>query len=161
MNLTREKLIELFSYNPENGEFRWRHTGKGIPWHGVAGSPNQQGQILICIDLKRHLAHRLAWLYVHGEPVPKEIDHINGDCSDNAIVNLRETTHSHNLANSKTRIDNTSGCKGVCWDKQKSKWKVQVGPAGKRVQKHFYDLEDAEKFARAESLRIFGEFSRV
>jgi hypothetical protein len=40
------------------------------------------------------------------------------------------------------------------------KWKVQIGPATKRIQKHFDNLDEAIKFAREKSVEIFGEFAR-
>jgi hypothetical protein len=161
ITLTRERLLEVLQYNPETGEFFWRTSGKGRPWHGRAGTYNKNNQLIIRIDYQRYLVSRLAWLYVYGEPIPPEIDHENGDNTDHRITNLRAATHSQNIANCKTRVDNTSGQRGVTWDKQKNKWKVQVGPAGKRVQKHFDDFEEARMFARLKLIEIFGEFARL
>jgi len=51
------------------------------------------------IDGKIYLAHRLAWLYVHGVMPKKNIDHINGVKTDNRIENLRDVAQSVNLQN--------------------------------------------------------------
>jgi hypothetical protein len=35
-------------------------------------------------------AHRLVWLYVHGRHPTREIDHVNGNPTDDRIANLRQ-----------------------------------------------------------------------
>jgi hypothetical protein len=58
--------------------------------------------------------------------MPAILDHINRDVSDNRLENLREATQAENAYNSKLRVDNTSGVKGVTWDKAKRKWVARV-----------------------------------
>ena len=90
--LTQARLKKLLSYNTDTGEFRWRVTRRGAARAGsVAGCVRHDGYVRIAIDGKRYLAHRLAWLYVHGELVP-ELDHANGVRSDNRLDNLRPAT---------------------------------------------------------------------
>lgn len=55
----------------------------------VAGVINEDGFVEIMIDGVEYLAHRLVWLYVHGNFPDGEIEHINGDKTDNRIQNLR------------------------------------------------------------------------
>lgn len=52
-------------------------------------------------------------------PKDKQIDHINGNGLDNRRMNLRIVTASQNNHNSRIRKDNTSGYKGIYWDKKK------------------------------------------
>ena len=63
------------------------------------------------------LEHRAIWLYCKGKLPPSaeglEIDHINGDATDNHITNLRLVTRGQNQFNAGMRKDNTSGLKGV------------------------------------------------
>lgn len=58
-----------------------------------------------------YLAHRLAWLWIHGT-LPKFIDHINGDRLDCRIDNLRECSASQNAFNQR-RVKGKSLAKGV------------------------------------------------
>jgi hypothetical protein len=62
---------------------------------------------------KTYKAHRLAWLYVYGEEPKEDIDHIDGDTSNNRIENLREVAHSTNMKNKHKYVSNTSGTTGV------------------------------------------------
>jgi hypothetical protein len=44
------------------------------------------------------LAHQFAWFYCHKQ-IAEEIDHINGNKTDNRIENLRSVTHQQNMWN--------------------------------------------------------------
>ena len=59
------------------------------------------------------MAHRLAWLYVHGAWPEKQLDHINRDKDDNRINNLREVDNKQNQENVGLWSHNTSGYRGV------------------------------------------------
>ena len=98
--ITAERLRELLDYDPETGLFTWRVTVNNRAWAGtVADAINHAGYNYIGIEGQRYLAHRLAWLYVHGNWPSKEIDHINRVRSDNRFCNLREATRALNARN--------------------------------------------------------------
>jgi hypothetical protein len=98
--ITQIRLKELLEYQPETGEFFWKVCRQCVPAGAKAGSLHKQkGYVFIRADLKRYAAHRLAWLYVHGQWPKNDIDHINGIRSDNRISNLRDVTHATNLLN--------------------------------------------------------------
>jgi hypothetical protein len=108
------------------------------------------------------MAHRLAWLWVHGRWPGCEIDHINSDGLDNRIQNLREATHAQNQRNQSKRSDNTSGLKGVSWHKRGKKWKAQICHMGKWHALGLYDCsEEAHKAYVAAAHRFHGEFARI
>lgn len=67
-------------------------------------------------------------MIVHGAiPDGLEIDHINGDESDNRICNLRLATKSENQQNKRRpRKDNKAGLLGVCWFERAKKWRAQI-----------------------------------
>lgn len=125
--LTAERLRELLVYEPSTGAFTWRIRRAG---NAMAGSPaghlTVRGYISIGINGRRYLAHRLAWLYIHGVLPKSEIDHINRIPSDNRIANLREANRSENMQNTRMLSNNTSGFRGVFWDKHRSRWRARI-----------------------------------
>ena len=92
-------------------------------------------------------------------PDGKFIDHINGNGLDNRKENLRICNKSQNSGNSKLRTDNTSGIKGVSWDKRNKKWVVRIKMDGKHkflgyFSNKYYAKNVYEKVAKG----YFGEF---
>jgi hypothetical protein len=154
--LTQSALKELLHYDPDTGVFRWaKKPSKNISVGSKAGSPHCKGYTAIGINKERHLAHRLAWLYVYGEMPSNVIDHINRDRSDNRITNLRPVTRSENQQNHKIFSNNTSGVSGVYWSKKDKKWHARIW-AGKRAKSvgYFLTIEEA-KAARTKAEREF------
>lgn len=169
--LTREHIRELLSYDPETGQFTWlRRPGSDRctnTWNTrfvgtVAGSINDQGYRVICIDRSDYRAHRLAWLYVSGEWPPAEIDHINGDRADNRIANLRQASRAENMRNCRKRRDNTSGRKGVSWDNRDRKWYAKIKVNSKDTYLGVFDCPDEAAAAyEAAAERLHGQFART
>jgi hypothetical protein len=94
-----------------------------------------------------YLKHRLIWAW-HNMPFAPLIDHINGDIADNRIENLRSATHSENMRNSRKPVNNTSGIKGVYWQKDKNKWRVQIWNNGKQQYVGSYrEIDEAKEAA--------------
>jgi len=137
--LTQKRLKELFSYNPETGDFTRTKTRSHNARKGdVAGSNDGAGYIRISIDKAHYRAHRLAWLYVHGK-WPNEIDHINHNRSDNRIINLREVVRHENAKNASFNSANTSGVTGVSWNKRAEKWEAYISDKTKRIKLGMFD----------------------
>jgi hypothetical protein len=113
---------------------------------------------------KRHdlIVHRVVLLLKENKLDPdKEVDHIDGDSLNNNPDNLRESTHSENMRNSKTPSNNTSGYKGVFWHKASGKWEVRIRMNGKLHNFGLHEkLEDAIKVAIAARKKLHGEFGR-
>jgi hypothetical protein len=80
--------------------FKWKvRVNSKVPSGATAGTPQNNGYILITINRKKYLAHRLAWFMEHREFPNGQIDHINGNRIDNRISNLRVVTTSENQQN--------------------------------------------------------------
>lgn len=96
---------------------------------------------------------------IMSAPKGMVVDHINHDTLDNRKCNLRVCTNSQNLMNSRKRSNNTSGYKGVFWDKDIHKWRAQI-TVGKK-QKYlgsFISKSDAALAYNEASLEFHGEF---
>lgn len=133
--LSQDYLKECLYYNPETGVFTWNNRPishfKNQMYQDIwnlkysnteSGYTNVAGYLSICINYKRYLAHRLAFLYVEGYIPENGIDHIDRNRLNNKWSNLREVSQSCNLQNCNLRKNNTSGINGVSWHKNKNKW---------------------------------------
>ncbi len=65
------------------------------------------------------------------------VDHINRNPLDNRKANLRFITQAENMINSKTRVDSTSGTKGVSFCPQRGNWHVYINRDKKRINYWF------------------------
>lgn len=101
-------------------------------------------------------AHRVAWAIHHAKWPDGSIDHINGDKSDNRIVNLRIVDASGNAKNSKMFSHNTSGYIGVGWYKAYGKWEAHIQNEKKRIFLGYFDSIDDAVAARKKAERDMG-----
>lgn len=163
--LNVETLRNALDYNPETGVFLRIATSTFNPRVQVgseAGFPCRNGYRRIRIGRKAYFSHRLAWFYVHGEWPKDEIDHINGVRDDNRIANLRQATRTQNLGNTKLSKKNTSGIKGVIFDKANAKWMAYIMVKRKFLNLGRFDSKEAARAAREVAHRkAFGEFLRA
>ena len=149
-DLTADRLRQLMHYDPETGVFT-RLTKWGSKDIGdIPGSLSPQGYWYIGVNSKVYPAHRLAWLYVHGEWPQGDIDHIDRDRLNNRIANLRDTTRSTNLHNSSAQ-NPSSGYKGVYRTKE-GNWQVQI-----KVNYEVYRLGTFKNLEDAVAARKFAE----
>lgn len=134
-----EKAKSVWSYDPETGVVSW-NAREGA----VAGSKNSNGYIIIQFEGRAYKAHRLAWMIFHGTVPNGDVDHINGDRTDNRISNLRVVSRSVNMRNARRPSNNTSGVTGVYWDKSKGCWRSLIKVHGKSMNLgHFDRFDDA------------------
>lgn len=93
-------------------------------------------------------------------------DHKNRDTLDNRRTNLRSCPPSQNMGNQKLRFNNTSGFKGVCWEKRDRKWVARIGrKEGDKYLRvtlgRFKNKEDAARAYDVAALEYFGEFAAL
>lgn len=145
--ITAERVRELVSYSAETGIFRWKASRPGCRAGDVTGSRTANGYIRLHLDGVKFLAHRIAWLYVHGSFPSQDVDHINGDRTDNSIANLRDVSRSHNMQNRASANRNSrTGMLGVRINKnsRRAPWSAVIKTAGKAIWLGSYaSAEDA------------------
>jgi hypothetical protein len=101
------------------------------------------------------LAHRVIWKWMTGEEA-KEVDHIDGNRSNNAWNNLRSVTASLNRRNASIRADNTSGVTGVTYVKRRDRWQAGMNIAGKYVYLGLFTSKEEAVLARKVAERKYG-----
>lgn len=159
--LTSERLKSLVSYDEASGDFLWNRKRGGAKASRHAGHVSKQtGYRLIGIDGYLYLAHRLAWLYMHGEFPGQSIDHIDRNRDNNAKNNLRLATQAQNAANSKARSTSKSGVKGVSWCSDTNRWRATITHDGRQKSLGRYvDMDSAISAYQAEAIRLHSSFA--
>ena len=102
--------------------------------------------------------HRMIMLPEPGQ----SIDHINGNGWDNRRANLRVCTHAENMRHRRRPSHNTSGFKGVSWDRQSRSWDARISARGEqRYLGHFKTAESAAAAYDAAARELHDDFARL
>jgi hypothetical protein len=165
-----DALRQILDYDPETGALVWKaRTTSDAPKQAQhdarigkpAGGLDAKGYGRLSINNVRFASHRIAFLLGHGREPMGEIDHIDGDRSNNRLSNLREATHAQNQANKPASQISISRMKGVTLHRRTGKWQSQIRDGGKnRYLGLFNTPEQAHATYVAEAKRIYGEFAR-
>ena len=158
---SQEDLCRLFEYR--EGNLYWRIRLSNYAKIGEkAGSLCPRGYMRIQINHKKYFAHRIIWCYHFGPIADKlQIDHIDGNKTNNMIENLRLATHGQNKCNNKRAFCNSkTNILGVNWFEKTNKWKVAIRKNHKKIHLgYFVNQEDAIAARKAAELQYFGEFA--
>lgn len=160
--MTKSDLKKILHYNPNTGIFT-RLISKGGNLKGsIAGNLRDQGYIRIVIKNKKYYAHQLAFLYMTGS-IPKCIDHIDGNRSNNAWSNLRKATTSQNLINSKKRKNSKSKYKGVSFHSRRIlKWAARININKKQYILGYYNTQEEAAIVYNEAaIKYYGNFAKL
>lgn len=161
------RLREIVSYCPKTGSFVWlpRKDASGRRF-GLAGRPALDvacnkgylhSNVFLGGQRRTIRAHRAAIALTTGKWPVKEVDHINGNKSDNRICNLREATRSQNAMNQR-RHSGLSGIKGVSF--HKGKWRSRIFVNGRSQHLgYFKTKEDAARAYDSAAMEYFGAFA--
>ncbi len=143
-------------YEPLTGFLTWRSNDRR------AGSLHPSGYRCVTINQRWYLEHRIVWFYVRGEYPSFDLDHINGIKSDNRIDNLRPCNDSQNQGNARMiGVRNTSGFRGVCFDKKSGKWQAGIRMGDRACYLGQYDrIENAAQAYLLAAAINWGEFAR-
>jgi hypothetical protein len=127
------QVREALNYDPTTGFFTWVNPrSRRVRVGDVAGSLTNYGYIVIRLNNRAYLAHRLAWLYVHGNWPAGEIDHRNGVRTDNRLENLRDVPGAINRQNvRRAKSTSKSGLLGVKWLPRLGKWQARITVDGR------------------------------
>lgn len=113
---------------------------------------------------KRHKRRpERGWIMMHRTlleaPRGMFCDHINGDKLDNRRSNLRVCTNGQNMMNRGRQSNNSSGFRGVCWHRQRNKWRAYIKRNGKQIALGLFDSKEAAAQAYKEAAqKLFKEF---
>lgn len=168
--MTAQDIIDAFAYDPQTGKFiwkdrpvshfpnadyyrRWRTRCLGKP---ALCQKHGNGYLSGRLFDRNVYAHRAAWAIYYGRMPEGQIDHINGDRSDNRIENLREVSNAENAHNQKARDDSTSGVLGVHKRGDTGRWTAYVNRDGKRHCLGCFDTKAEAIAARRDEERRLG-----
>lgn len=159
--ITQKRLREALRYSPVVGVFEWRITGRRIrPGFLAGGVCRRSGYVKITVDGKTYPAHHLAWLYMTGQWPAHELDHKDGDKSNNAFNNLRPASDFQQSQNRRIPKSNCSGVKGISVRPGKNPYYARFEHEGKVINVgRFPTLDEAKEAIEAARERVHGEFA--
>ena len=153
LDLTVKTLRELLDYDPDTGILKWKIRNEKYfisderqakSWNARYAGKNaltaidQHGYNRGAVLGQTYAAHRIIWFWMTGE-WPENIDHINGNRTDNRWENLRSVGRLENQKNMKLSKANTSGRTGVSWYKRAGKWTAVIFANGKNMHLGYFD----------------------
>lgn len=150
---------EYFDY--KDGHLYWKK--KSARWT-VIGSPvatyeMPNGYLRVGLKGKRYYLHRVIYTMFHGE-MPTNVDHIDGNRSNNSKENLRAATKQNNNMNRMKSSGTSSKYKGVHWRKDRERWTAQIKVDGKCIRLGCFDSEeDAALAYNRKAVELFKEFA--
>lgn len=171
---SQQTLKCLLEYSPQTGEMIWRvrserwFANTANPKHQAAawnarcagniafGARDAQGYESGRIFNKTQKAHRVIWKIMTGREPKGDIDHIDGNRSNNTWKNLREVTRSENQKNKCRARNNTSGVTGVHWNQACNKWAAGIESNGVRRSLGFFETIDEAAEARRAAEKSLG-----
>lgn len=161
--ITQARLNELLAYDAATGTFAWKRTRRGSKAQpgDVAGTLKTRGDISISVDGRLYKAHRLAWFMMMGRWPKNDIDHADGDKTNNRITNLRDATRSQNNAN---RHGHGAHPKGVDYESRLRKRPYRAKICVNRKIMYlgrFSTSAEAHTAYAAAAKRYFGAFAKI
>lgn len=149
--------ISELVYDKESGDISWISSKRGVK-KGVAGCLAKTGYTLIRLNNKLHLAHRLAYYMVTGAFPEHQIDHIDGNRSNNRWNNLRSVTSAQNSCNRKYE-GTPLGVYEITRKGRKGLWyRAVIQKDRKTYSTSFRKQEDAIAWRLKRERELFGEY---
>jgi hypothetical protein len=146
--LTRGKIAIV---DDEDYEYLSKHKWYAINSGGYATRAYMEDGKKIVVRM-----HRL----IMNVPEDLVVDHIDGNTLNNQKANLRICTRAENCRNRGINKNNTSGYKGVYWNKSKKRWAASIRYNRKRVNCGHYKCEhEAAAAYNLKAIELFGEYA--
>jgi hypothetical protein len=156
-NLNQQALLELFEY--KNNDLYNKKPRSKVKVGSIAGSILKDGYRQVKIANRSYKVHRIIFMMHYGY-LPPQIDHINGNRSDNRIENLRPATNATNQYNKKPQKSNTTGHKNIHWCNRSKKYVVSFRIDGKLSSYGcFTDIDEAKNVAMQKRIELHQEFA--
>ena len=163
-----EYARSVLDYDPDTGQLRWKLRPLAPKrWNdryagNLVGTPSTHGYLVFRLNERTHYAHRAIWLIVTGDWPSLKVDHRNGIQTDNRWKNLRLVDDVANSINQKVKASNTSGHKGVSWNKRDHLWEAYLSLRRKRYSLgRYHNIGDAIEARREAEVRLHGQFART
>lgn len=151
------EIRENLEYDRATGKLFWVNNRGGVLCNGNEAGSIKDGYLRVEIAGKSVYAHRIAWFLHYGAWPEKEIDHINGNPTDNRIENLRDVSRWENLSN--MSIHRKGKLVGTKFDKRRIKnpWRSQIGLNGEQKHLGCFSTELEAHLAHMEAYRNIEE----
>lgn len=148
-----EQLLEdikyFFEYDPVSGKVYHKNPKHSWLKGKEAGSIcDLHGYLILSIHRKRYKGHRIIWALYYGEFANGQIDHIDGNKSNNKITNLRCVNQCINMGNQiRPHRGNKLGIKNISV-RYNTEFRYRLCISDKKIpiiDKSFKRLKDAIK----------------
>lgn len=161
MDINVEYLHKLFEYC--DGKLIRRIYMCGRATSGSeAGNLTAKGYLEVKIKDRTYKVHRIIWAMRHGTWPSGQIDHVNGNKSDNRIENLREVTQNQNMWNRGRLCNNKTGYKGVSKVRSSGRYKAQIKHFGRVICIGTFETPEEAYVAYCDSARrLHGEYAKT
>jgi hypothetical protein len=119
---------------------------------------NPSGYADTHLSRKKHVSmHRMILSATDNQSV----DHIDHDGLNNRRSNIRLCTQSQNSMNRRAQSNNSTGIKGICFDKRRNEWHASVKAGDVVKQKNFKAIEDAISAHTQWVKELHGDFACI
>jgi len=131
--LSQSRLRELIHYDQATGVMTRLVASGGVPSGATMGTMRSDGYLWARLAGSSCLLHVLAWIYSTGKEPSGDIDHINGNRSDNRLENLRSVDHAVNCQNRRAAPSNSrSGLLGASYRPRLGLFQSRITVDGKQ-----------------------------
>jgi hypothetical protein len=141
--ITHEDAISALTYDPLTGLLKWKTTRGGRLTTSSIGALRPDGYLSIGFKDNKLLVHRLIWFIVYGT-WPNEVDHINGNRTDNRLVNLREVVRAENRQNldRNNPHNKSTGLVGSSFSKRNGTYRAYININRKQIHLGHFKTAD-------------------